>query len=284
MAESAGAEERRHSLCIGRAAQSNHAMSCRRSASRAGAFLEGIMAVTTDRVLESLARLNQYLDAQLYRDREPKTGAMSLAEPPITIAISRQAGSGGAEIARLTGARLGWPVYDHELLDRIGQEKGLSSRLLAYLDERPIHWLEEAFRTFGSSDSSRDRDYQRGLLHLLASLGEAGHCVIVGRGAAQILPARTTLSVRVIAPRRERIAAVQKRKGLSAAEAERWVDKHDRERAQFVKECVHANADDPCGYDLVLNTGRLSHLECSELIVHAVRAREARPAARPTPV
>jgi cytidylate kinase len=228
------------------------------------------MGVTTNRVVESVALLTQYLDVQR---KAPKAEVA-----PVSIALSRQAGSGGAEIARFVGAKLGWPVYDHELLDQIGKEKGLSARLLEYLDERPIHWLEEAFRTFGSTSSSRERDYLRGLLQLIASLGKAGHCVIVGRGAAQVLPAESTLRVRVIAPRRERIAAAQKREGLPPAEAERWVDKHDRERTQFVKECLHVDPDDPFGYDLVFNTGRLSTEECAELIVQAARSLEARTA------
>ncbi len=38
--------------------------------------------------------------------------------PGPMIAVSRQVGARGATVARAVGARLGWPVYDHELLDR----------------------------------------------------------------------------------------------------------------------------------------------------------------------
>jgi cytidylate kinase len=237
--------------------------------------------MTSDRVLESLAQLNRFLEAQVYHlhhGEEPKPEPPS----PISIAISRQSGARGAEVARAVGARLGWPVYDHELIDRIAQEKGLSSRLVKQLDERPVGWMEEAVRAFCSTDATRDGAYRKGLLQVLASLGEMGHCVIVGRGAAQVLPEETTLAVRLVAPRTFRIAEVSKRKGWSACEAQRWVDATDRERTLFVKKNFHQDADDPLGYDLVLNSRRLSLEECCELIVQAATARQrAGPAAAP---
>ena len=97
------------------------------------------------------------------------------------------------------GGQLGWPVYDHELLDCIAEEKGLTARLLEHMDERLVGWLEESVRAFCTQEGSQEGVYLKALLELLASLGKAGRCVIVGRGAAQVLPAETTLRVRVIA-------------------------------------------------------------------------------------
>jgi cytidylate kinase len=241
------------------------------------------MSVTTNRGFESLTRLRDCLDAQVYHEREGRPKARPEKEvPPLTIALSRQAGSRGAEIARAVGERLGWPVYDHELLDHIAAEKGLSTRLLEQLDERHSGWLEEAVRSFCTTDGARDGYYLRGLLGLLISLGKVGHCVIVGRGAAQVLPPEATLSVRVIAPRGDRIAQVEKRRGTTKAEAERWVDQHDRERILFVKHHFRADAEDPLLYDLVLNSKRLSTEECAAMIVALARSWEAQvpPSAR----
>jgi cytidylate kinase len=238
------------------------------------------MAITTDRVSESLARLNQYLEMERYASQEKSGEAKAAALAPITIAVSRQAGSGGLQIARAVGAQLDWPVYDHELLDRIAEKKGLSKRLVEHLDERCLSWLEEMFRSFSTNDAAREGSYIHGLLQLLASLGKAGHCIIVGRGAAQVLPAETTLSVRVVAPRANRVSAVQKRAGLSPTEAERWVDKHDRERLRFVEHYFQVNPNDTVLYDLVLNTKRLSIDECAALIVKAAKALEAQSAAK----
>jgi cytidylate kinase len=233
------------------------------------------MTGTSDRVVEALARLNRYADTL--------EGHAKGAPAPISIAISREAGSRGAEIARAVGARLGWPVYDHELLDRIAEQKGLSPRLLEHLDERYVGWLEEAVRAFCLREGGREGSYLKGLVELMASLGKAGHCVIVGRGGPHVLPSATTLRVRVIASRPFRVAVVQKSQNLSAAEAQRWVDAHDRERLRFADRHFGVNAADPGLYDLMLNSERLSVEECSSLIAQAAKALEGRAGLAPAP-
>jgi cytidylate kinase len=195
--------------------------------------------------------------------------------PPLAIVITRQAGSRGTDIAQAVGARLGWPVFDRELLKRIAEEKGLSTRLLEHFDEHPPHWLEEVIAGFSTRYSPTEGAYVKQLLKLLASLGEVGHCVIVGRGAGHVLPAATTVHIRVVAPRAVRVAHIAKSKGLSPAEAERWVDQTDHDRTRFVKSNFNVDPNDPLEYDLILNSGRYTTEECADLIVQAMRVREA---------
>ena len=44
------------------------------------------------------------------------------------IAVSRETGAGGGTISRMVGQKLGWKVYDHELLEAIAQPDGASRR------------------------------------------------------------------------------------------------------------------------------------------------------------
>src|SRR5262249_26531940 len=67
---------------------------------------------------------------------------------PVTVALARQAGTPGTSVAHALGARLGWTVYDHELLDRIAQETGLRASLLESVDERHQSWLVECIEAF----------------------------------------------------------------------------------------------------------------------------------------
>ncbi len=219
---------------------------------------------TSDRFVEALARLNRYAESRPERR----------ARPPVSIAVSRQAGSRGAEVARAVGAKLGWPVYDQELLQRIADEKGIQARLLELLDERHMGWLEEMIASFCIDQGSYENSYLRSLLQLFATLGEAGHCIIVGRGAPHVLPAETTLRVRFVAPRDFRIAQVQRSRGLSREEAEKWVDRTERERKRFIEHYFRKDPEDPLNYDLVLNTGRLSIATCVEVVAQAAQALE----------
>ncbi len=236
------------------------------------------MSRFSGRVAEPLGQLRAYLGSltvEGHGAEEPKPGP-----PKLTIALSREAGSRGAEIARAAGALLGWPVYDRELLQKIADEKGLSVKLLETLDERHVSWLEGLMRGLGVPQAGRDGAYLRGLLALLASLGKAGHCVIVGRGASHVLPHETTLSVRVVAPLDVRVAEVQKRDGVPAEEARRWVELHDRERTAFLKHHFRVDPADPVLYDVVLSSARAGVDECAAVIVHMAKAKEAALAAR----
>src|SRR5262245_46446792 len=73
-----------------------------------------------------------------------------------TVAVSRQAGALGAVVARAIGQRLGWPVFDRELLERIAEQTGLRMRLLESMDEKGTTFLRECFDAFLSAPVTED--------------------------------------------------------------------------------------------------------------------------------
>ncbi len=75
---------------------------------------------------------------------------------PFTIALSRETGTGGTLIGRELGDKLGWVVYDDQLLERIAQDMGLRTHLLKSVDERRHSWLLETAETFSSAHSKSD--------------------------------------------------------------------------------------------------------------------------------
>src|SRR5215470_2224412 len=74
-------------------------------------------------------------------------------QPRFTIAFSREFGAGGTSVAAAVGERLGWPVYDHELVERIARETGLRASLLHSIDERRVSWLRECAEAFLSTSA-----------------------------------------------------------------------------------------------------------------------------------
>ena len=140
--------------------------------------------------------------AQTFLHLEKKAPAAKPEEAqPFTIAISRDSGANGHLIARAVGARLNWPVYDQELLRRIADDMGLPARMLESLDEKRTNWLQESVAGFITSVLTVDSGaYVHHLVETLFTLAAQGDCVILGRGAAQVLPAKTTLRVRLIGP------------------------------------------------------------------------------------
>jgi cytidylate kinase len=174
--------------------------------------------------------------------------------------------------------KLGWPVYDRELLQHIADETGLRTSLFKDVDEKRKGWLQGCLEQIFAVPAVSDTKYFRHLTETLLSLAAHGECVIVGRGAAQILPAATTLRVRLVGPVEERIKAVMQHLDLPREEASRWVEKTDVERDRFVRDHVHRDPSDARIYDLVLNSFRFSVTECADLIVEALHQLQARAA------
>src|SRR5262249_38614543 len=130
-------------------------------------------------------------------------------------------------------------------------------------------WLKETMEAFSSAPTFGEHAYVRHLVQTILSLGTHGHCVIVGRGAPQILPAQSTLRVGLVSPLEDRINAWTQRFAISHDEAARRVRETDRERRRFIQDHFRKDPTDLHQYDLILNTSRWSVAECEAFILDA---------------
>ena len=192
------------------------------------------------------------------------------------ITFSREAGSGGITVAREVGRRLSWPVYDQELLESLAKELNVDVSLLEDYDERRGSFLVDTIKAFSAAASVSEVTYFRRLVRLLQVLGARGECLIVGRGSSFVLPPETTLRVRIVATRDDRIAFMVREHKLSLVEAARYVDTKDRDRHQFLKDHFHKDPADPQNYDLIINRSRFSVDETADLVIQALQRMQAR--------
>lgn len=219
----------------------------------------------------SVRSLSENLAAALVRAAAREAGTRPPPPPAFTIALSREVGARGTVVARELGERLGWPVYDHEILERLSRELKSHPRRLAEMDEKHANLLTEFIESFSIEPIVSEDAYVRRLIKTLQALAAQGACVIVGRGAAQLLLPETTLRVRLVADLDDRIGVMSQRLGMPRPEAARYVEKKDRERDRFVKHHFHKDPADPRLYDLVLNSSRFSAAECADIILEALR-------------
>ncbi len=189
------------------------------------------------------------------------------------VAISREAGAGGVEVARDVGGALGWHVLDREILDAIAEESRLDANMVALLDETSLSWFSESVLNLVHSRLIGQNTYVERLVKLLLVSLAREPAVVVGRGASAFLPRERGVSVRLVADPEYRIGLIERRRGVGEAEARRWIDETDSDRHAFVRRHFNQDPADPLSYDLTINTRRTGLEGAANLIVGAVRER-----------
>jgi cytidylate kinase len=196
--------------------------------------------------------------------------------PAPCVTLSREAGARGGTIGRRVARRLGWQVYDRELLEYLAQDAVMRQGLLDGLAPAALAWVEARLEELLRAQQVSQHPAIVNLARVVLGLGAQGRAVLVGRGAGCILPRSGTLNVRVVAPLPERIAYLGQWLRLPAEEAAEMVRQRDERRAEFLAVHFHRRPDEVHQYDLVLNSGPLGEDLCADLIIRAVQAREGR--------
>jgi cytidylate kinase len=203
--------------------------------------------------------------------------ASSAAAGPasLTVTISREAGSRGGSIARRAAAKLGWQVYNQELLEYLSQEGPLRQELLDAVPAAGAHWSEARLEQLWREQNLSQHPSIGNLARVILALAAQGEVVLLGRGAGCILPPATSLHVRVIAPLADRVAYMSQWLRLTVEEAAEQVRLRDQRRADFIATHFHRQPGDPYQYDLLLNSSLLGEELCAGLIAQAARAKLA---------
>jgi hypothetical protein len=216
-------------------------------------------------------------------DRAPPPAAPALPAG-LTVAISREAGARGGSIGRRVSRKLGWGVYDQELLEYMAQEAAVRQNVVEPLSGPASDWVEGRLEQLLREQNLSQHPLILHLARLVLNLGARGNVVLIGRGAGCILPRQSTLHVRLISPLADRIAYMSQWLRLSHDEAAERVRLRDERRATFLSTHFHRQPGDIQQYDLILNSGTLGEDVCAELISRAARTRaEAFPTPPPAP-
>jgi cytidylate kinase len=185
-----------------------------------------------------------------------------------TLTISREYGSGGANIAKILAERLGWELLDHQLIDAIARAGHVDAKVVTRLDERAESWLarinRDAMRAasvgagiVADAGVCFDPDVMTELTRLIIEEAHThGNCVIVGRGAQCILQNKPDVfHAFVYAPLHDRVARLQKRLGTEV-HIERRIHAVDSERAHYLRQRFFKEWNDPHLYDMMICSHR----------------------------
>ena len=182
------------------------------------------------------------------------------------IAMTREMGSLGKDVAAVVSARLGKPVVHHEIIDQLANKMRLrKSHVIRFLDGKANMW--ERLTTDKTSLSIFTAD------ETLALAESNDVAVIRGWGSAHLLrPVQHVICVRVCAPLQLRVQRMMERLNTDDADfVTNEIKLSEEAHAAITRRHFGVNWQDSEQYDLALNTERVSIEECADAVMGLVK-------------
>jgi phage anti-repressor protein len=213
-----------------------------------------------DMTADMIERQMRLRDAQVRSDRE-RHGKTTLSRYRF-LTVTRDGGSLADEIVRDLAGRLGWHVFDSEIVDFIARDSHVRENLVRELDERSQGLIQDAilrmlrmpeYPSFGAEE------YPAALLKTLAYIATQGNAILVGRGANFALcEEKEGLKVRITGSVEARALRIKQKFGMTLDAARERTKSEDEERSRFIRQYYKQDIDDVRFYDLIFNTDHLS--------------------------
>ena len=180
------------------------------------------------------------------------------------IAMTREMGTLGKDVARLLSERLDLQIIHHELVEE-PFERGHSehpSEVHRHLNGGPA-------KVNASVAGLAAGGYMTPLQIL--ELASRGNVILRGWGAARLLRAIPhVLCVRICAPMGKRVEEMKRRLAITEATARREIRHNDAQHSTVFSRFFERDWRDPLNYDLVLNTGQLAPETCTDILMDAI--------------
>ena len=193
------------------------------------------------------------------------------------ITMGRQFGSGGREIGKRLSSALGFSFYDEQLITMAAQRAEVREELFAGKEEKAANpWLFTAVYEGGprvqQGKSAEDILFQM-QSEIIAELGRAGGCVIVGRCADAVLEKAgiDCLRLFICAPFEWRVRHRLELEQMDEKAMAAQVEKIDKQRAKYYSYYTGRHWGAPENYDLCVNSARLGIDQTSSLLAEHCR-------------
>ncbi|MBW8907351.1 MAG: cytidylate kinase family protein [Betaproteobacteria bacterium] len=183
------------------------------------------------------------------------------------IAMNREIGSLGKDVAKGLSQLLGCRVQHHEMVDHLANRARVrKSHVVSFLDGTQGMWERLTVDDVKLRILTADE---------IVSAAENNEAIVLrGWGATSLLKeVPHAIRVCVSASRRERVARMMRRLNIEErAAAERVVDQNDEAAQAVMRRHFHIDVRDLNEYDIGFNTDRMSVGECVDKVMAMVRS------------
>ena len=193
----------------------------------------------------------------------------------VLVSISREFGSGGHDIGKIVGRKLGIPVYDADLLKKVCEEYGYEYSDWKAFEETPRSLF--LTRTFGEfSSAPQDHVAEMEFRYIEERINEGNSFVIVGRcGSKMIKDHNPCVRAFVWADENFKINRIMRRHNVDNEKAFQMMKKKDRGRRIYTERFTKGKWDDPKHYDLYMNSSKLGIEATAELLIRYIELEQA---------
>lgn len=189
------------------------------------------------------------------------------------IAITRQFGSGGRDIASAVAHTLGIPLYERSNIEKEAEalDESLSS-LVRFSEKEVSNYYKMAYPLGVGSTLKQDRMFEI-QSKLILEHAERENCVILGRCADYLLRERdNVIRCYIFAPYQARIVNSIRSLGYTA-EPQRIIEEIDKARAEYYRTRTGCEVNNTRYRDLFLNSNLLGIEDSAKLIVSVARQK-----------
>jgi len=201
------------------------------------------------------------------------------------ITVSREFGAGGSDLAHELGARLKWPVLDHDIVHRVAERLRMDDGTVEPFDEHPPSLLARiatvlivsvpGMYSYPTAAEVPTHDaIADATRRVIEDAARSLPLIVVGHGAQCIFEDRIdTLSVRLVAPVRLRVSRVAARQKIGHPVAAELVRRADEDRQAYIQRYFQRDWRSELLYDLQMNTGTIGISEVATMVTRLVERR-----------
>ncbi len=239
-------------------------------------FAIGIYAVLWSKFIMKMAPfksvpIKTVLKGQNERLTEPEDKAEETISSGNIITISREFGSMGRPIARIVAKKMGYKLYDPQLVEETARRLNADVDELKSMDEQNDMFVQLRGSKFNSmayplgwGDASKRRKLFEEQKQLILEIAKKENAVIVGRAADYILTEagkKNLLRIHIIAPYEYRIKESVNELQLTVSDAKEHIKIIDNARNEFYEKVTGVQFSSSKYRDVIVNSSAFDEME-----------------------
>ena len=199
----------------------------------------------------------------------------------LIITISREAYCGGDEFAQKLADKLGYKLYNREIIAMASEKSGIHEDHFEFAEKKPTNSVLYSivmgmYSSRGAyvklDDVFTDDKIYKVQAEIIRDMAKEGNCIFVGRCSDYILRNRKNcINIFLRGNEQDRVDAAVKAEGITEAEAKKLVSRADKKRRSYYNYYTNREWGHISNYDISLNLSKLDEDGAIEVVLGYIK-------------